>query len=347
MGVRVPPFASDYCNRMRITYVLASSELNGAHKVAVQHASLLAGMGHDVTISAKGPPAEWMQRGPHYHDRESSDSLESQDLVVATGWTTVSVAQQMEVGPVAHLCREYEGDFEHLAVDHDAIREVYERPIPTFVVSPHLADRLESEFGRECVVAGPPLDPLFRPAFRLRPRKRPLIVITGNFDAPVKNVRTALQAVILLNEMGLPCSVLRISSFPPGKEEQALLKSDQYLFAISPARFARKLRRADLLLFPSRDDEGFGLPLLEAMASKVAAVGSRIPSSEIMCGDAVSLVPAEDAGRFADAAAELLDDADAWRNARESGFARAQRYSEDAIGAELRRAIDWAVATTA
>ncbi len=303
-------------------------------------------MGHEVTVAAEGPRAEWMKPGARYHDMKSSGSLDSQDLLIATHWTTVSVAQRMQIGPVAHLCHGFEGDFKHPGSHHTAIREAYEQPIPTFVISPHIADRLEAEFGRECVVTSPALDPFFRPVFRWRPRNQPLVVIPGNFEEPVNNVRTALHAVVLLKDLGFSCRVLRISSLPLSEEEQAFLKPDQYLVAISPSRFARKLRRADLLLFASREAEGFGLPLLEAMVSKVPAVASRIPSTEIMCGDAVSLVPAEDAGAFADGAADLLDDAVAWRNARESGFAQAQRYNEDAIGAELRRAVDWAIATT-
>ncbi len=332
---------------MRITYVLASTAFNSGNKVAVQHASILAGMGNDVVVAADGPKPDWIEHGLRYHDLKSSGSLESQDLVIATSWTTVGVAQKLYAGPVAHFCEGFEGDLDHPEADHAAIREVYSQRIPTFVVSPHLAERLEAEFGRECVVTGPPLDPLFRPAFRWRPRNRPLIAIPGIFEAPVKNVRTALYAVLQLKEMGFPCRVLRISSLPLSREEQEILQPDQYLESISPVRVARKLRRADLLLFSSRAAEGFGLPLLEAMVSKVPAVAARIPSTEIMCGDAVALVPGEEPGAFADASADLLVDAIAWRNARESGFARAQNYSHDAIAAELRRGIDWAIATTA
>ena len=64
----------------------------------------------------------------------------------------------------------------------------------------------------------------------------------------------------------------------------------------------------DVLLFPSYDAEGFGLPPLEAMASGVPAVISDIPSLAILPEDAVSRVPAGDAAAMARATARLLDE---------------------------------------
>ncbi len=98
----------------------------------------------------------------------------------------------------------------------------------------------------------------------------------------------------------------------------------------------------DLLLFPSRPEEGFGLPLLEAMASKVPAVASRIPSTVYIAEGAVPLVPVDDAEAFATAARDLLSSRNAWRRAREQGFEASRRFLQERVIPQLVEGIRWA-----
>ncbi len=84
------------------------------------------------------------------------------------------------------------------------------------------------------------------------------------------------------------------------------------------------------------------MPLLEAMASRVPAVASRIPSAIHIAEGAVPLVPPGDAEAFAAAARELLTDSRAWRRARTLGAAAARRYRPEAVAPRLLEAIRWA-----
>ena len=121
-----------------------------------------------------------------------------------------------------------------------------------------------------------------------------------------------------------------------------MLEPDRYLSGEPPAEISRALRQCDLLFFPSRELEGFGLPLLEAMASKVPAVASRIPSAVHIGNGAVKLVPSGDVQAFAEAAAELLSNAGLWRRARRRGYAASRRFrSEEVIGL-LDQGVRWA-----
>jgi len=330
---------------VRITYVLASNELNGGHKVAFQQVDLLRRAGHELTLLSRGERPSWPGYDGPYHDLDAGPpQLASQDLVVGTFWTTLPVARDLGVGPVAHLCQGYEAGLEHLESQRPAIEEVYRLPIPALVVSPHLGDLLRERFGRQSVWTPPPLDRRFRPATlpRLAPRRRPRIAIPGIYEAPVKGVREALDAVARVRAAGIEARVLRVSFRPLTDEERARFEPSTYLCAVPPERVARELRACDLLLFGSRREEGFGLPLLEAMASGVPAVSFAIPSVRCFAEGAVQLVEPEDAKALGSAAFDLLGDAAAWRRARRRGLRAAARFRPEAVAPRLLDGVRWA-----
>lgn len=329
---------------MRISYVLSYPELGGGTKVVFQHAGLLRGLGHEAVVLGEGPRPAWVEPAVPYADLTAGPpALPPQDLVIATYWTTLAVARRLDLGPVAHFCQGYEGGLTHLRPVLPEIEQAYAQPLPALVVSPHLGDLLRERFGRESALAPPTLDPLFRPApWRLRPRRRPWIVVPGIFEAEVKGVPTALEAVCLLREAGVPCRVLRFALLPLAEEERRLLPPDRYLCAAPPAEVARAVQGADLLLFPSRPEEGFGLPLLEALAARVPAVATRIPSVEHLTAGTVPLVPVGDAAAMAEAARELLVNPGLWRGVRRAASWAARRFRPEAVAPALDRAVRWA-----
>lgn len=334
---------------MRITYVLPAPEMNGGNKVVFQHVALLRAGGHEVTVLGEGPRPEWAGFDGTYLDvSDGPPRLPAQDLVIATFWTTLAVARGLGAGPVAHFCQGYEGGLVHLAPVLARIEEAYSWPLPALVTSPHLGDFLRERFGRPSAVAPPPLDPRFRPSRRPRlgPRRRPWIAVPGIFEAEVKGVPTALEAIRRLRARGIGARVLRFTFLPLSSGERELLEPDRYLCGVAPEEIARALRHCDLLLFPSRPEEGFGLPLLEAMASQVPAVASRIPSTLGFTNGAVPLVPPGDAESFADAAERLLSDRRAWRRARELGAAAARPFRAEAVAPRLLEAVEWAARYT-
>jgi glycosyltransferase involved in cell wall biosynthesis len=175
------------------------------------------------------------------------------------------------------------------------------------------------------------------------------VAVPGIFAAEVKGVPTALEAVRRLRERGYACRVLRLSVLPLDDEERRLLEPDRYLCGVHPAEVAKALRGCDLLFLPSREQEGFGLPLLEAMASKVPAVASRIPSTMEIGnlggggGGGPSLAPPGDVRAFAEAAEALLSNPAAWREARRRGWETAQRYRPEKVAPRLDEGVRWAI----
>ena len=82
---------------------------------------------------------------------------------------------------------------------------------------------------------------------------------------------------------------------------------------------------AAVFAFPSRH-EGFGLPVLEAMAAGAPVIASDIPSIREVAGDAAVLVPPDDPVAWADALDGLLADEDHGRALAKAGRLRAGQY---------------------
>ncbi len=326
---------------MRVSYLLARPDLGGGTKVVLEHAALLAARGHAVAVLGDGPlPALYAFAG-RYVDLERQPPPAGQDLVVVTFWTTLARARALGLGPLAHFCQGFEGEIPHFAVDRAAIEAAYAERLPTLAVTPRLAELVGRRFGRAARVVPPAVDPALAPRIRLAPRRRPWVALFGVFEAEVKGIRAGLAAFAPLAARG--ARLLRVSVFPLSAAEASLRAPDRYLESVPPAVAARALGDCDLLLFPVGVEEGFGLPLLEAMALGVPAVASRTPGLEFLAGgDGARLVPPGDAAAFAAAAIELLGSSRAWRAQRRAGRRAARRFAPERIGAELEAALAWA-----
>jgi glycosyltransferase involved in cell wall biosynthesis len=110
---------------------------------------------------------------------------------------------------------------------------------------------------------------------------------------------------------------------------------------ISDAERQQLYRSATMLVLPSFE-EGFGLPVLEAMACGLPVVVSDRGALPEVAGDAASPIPPGDADALAAAMERLLDPENA-RRASERGRSRAARYSWAACAANARDAYRAAV----
>lgn len=85
-------------------------------------------------------------------------------------------------------------------------------------------------------------------------------------------------------------------------------------------------RAADVLLFPSHY-EGFGLPVLEAMASGLPVITSGAGALGEVAGDAAVVVASRDPERYVEALVALAQDSARAADLRERGRARARGFS--------------------
>ena len=105
---------------------------------------------------------------------------------------------------------------------------------------------------------------------------------------------------------------------------------------ISDTDLAVVLRRASVLAVPSRA-EGFGLPVLEALAVGTPVVHSDVPALLEVAGDAGVPVPRDDARTLAATLRAVLDDAPGTERRVAQGRLRAAAFTWEHAAAELWR----------
>jgi len=96
----------------------------------------------------------------------------------------------------------------------------------------------------------------------------------------------------------------------------------------------RALMAASVLLVLPSLEEGFGLPVAEAMAAGLPVVCSRGSSLEEIAGDAATLVDPFDPRSIADGIERLLDDGAHAEAQRQRGLARSRRFDWDQTAAQ-------------
>ncbi len=314
----------------------------GGVKVVLQQANLLARRGHRVTVVCPGEPPDWF---PLEAELERTRGLEPEelppaDVTVASYWTTIPRALAGG-GEVVHYCQGFEGIYTHNRDEHAAIEEAYSSPLPAMAVAPHLARLLGERFGRPARVVPQPLEPYWRPRPRWRPRRRPRVLVTSPFEIDWKGVATSLEALARLRRQGLDFELVRLSQWPATAEEQAIARADEFHEHLPPHQVPRLMRGCDLLLAASWEQEGFGLPALEAMACGVPVVASDVACFRDWTAGAARLVPFDQPRAFAAAAREILGDGALWRQMRRRGAVVARRYREARSASVAEEALHW------
>ena len=171
-------------------------------------------------------------------------------------------------------------------------------------ISEATAARLQALLGTApaaLAVTGAPLDPAFAERPQLRAGNgRHVLVIGGEVRKnPVCAVRAHARSR-LMQERGVPLIIA-------GQDESALLAEQRRIAGEMGGRpdlvrakahmpepeLLRLYREALCVVVPSRD-EGFSLPVVEAMASGVPVLASRIPAHEELLGESSALFAPDD-----------------------------------------------------
>jgi glycosyltransferase involved in cell wall biosynthesis len=93
---------------------------------------------------------------------------------------------------------------------------------------------------------------------------------------------------------------------------------------------------ASVFVFPSYA-EGFGLPIVEAMACGTPVITSRLGAMREVAGDAAALVDPTDTGAIAQAICDIVSDDVLRERLRALGLARARQFSWDETAERLIR----------
>ena len=207
-------------------------------------------------------------------------------------------------------------------------------------VSRTMAEDLTRHFpattGRVPVV--PPAADLHR-APSVAPPGPPLFLFVGPGD-PRKDVGTFQRAFALLRARhpGAQAVVVGDAGRVFARHERRHGPGETWTGRVNDAALHDLMDRATALVMPSRY-EGFGLPILEALARGCPVIASDLPVFHDTFGEAPVRVPAGDAATLADAMNGLIVDPQARTTRIGVGLARAARFSVAAQDAALQQAL--------
>jgi glycosyltransferase involved in cell wall biosynthesis len=326
---------------LRIAYLLESTELSGGAQVALIQADALARRGHRVTVvSPQGEP-RWLRLSRARFERASfreSQALGEAQVRVATFWTTVAPALEGARGPVFHLCQGYEGSFAIYAGQRSAIEAAYASPTYKLAISATLAARLTSlgwgpvqNVGQVFEVGD------FRSGREREIAKPPEIIVVGPYDTDIKGVDVALEGLKIVKERGGAFRLRRISTTPAHEVEKRSGLVDEYHWHLPRERMPFAYRSADVFIGPSRSKEGFGLPVLEALATGLPCLLSETPTHREIAGDAAWYFPDGEPQGLAESLPHLLTET-ARARARVEGPRVASRFDPAAVAERLEKA---------
>jgi len=332
---------------LSVVYLLDDTVLFGGVKVILNQANLLTRRGHRITVLSRGPSPDWMRieaefrQVPDFNRRNTPPA----DVTIATYWTTIASALEIAHGEAAHYCQGFEATYTHNTDDHPAIVEAYRQPIPALVVSPHLGRLLDEDFDRPSRLVIQPLEPFWKASLNSLLKRGPLptprVLVVGPWEGDWKGVPTALDAVNQMRRDGRDVRLIRLSQYPLTDAERSRLVPDEYHCHLGPEQAAALVSGCDVLLAPSWEQEGFGLPVLEAFASGVPVVASDISCFREFAKKTATLVPAPESTAFAEAALEILDNPGLWRRHRKAGLAVARKYSPRRAADSAEEALRW------
>jgi glycosyltransferase involved in cell wall biosynthesis len=169
------------------------------------------------------------------------------------------------------------------------------------------------------------------------------ILTVGHFE-PRKNYHTLLQALKILHSKGDLVDLLIVGN-DSGKLNSVLKMSEslgianhvKVLSGITNQELRVIYRLAKLFVFPS-SYEGFGIPILEAMASECPLILSDIPVFREIAGDQCGYFNYSDPSSIADKVGELIHNIDGKSEKLvKYGTRRVQNFSFDKVSQDLKQ----------
>ena len=349
---------------MRISYVIDRIRPTGGVKVVGQHVRLLRERGYEAhifTLSDEdrdyfGIEAERVEGFDPRH-------LPPTDIVVAT--TTgdvkriyrladhgIKICHLVQGLEVADLEARIRGDivppryrdarwrylFKRLSYINKKRRleNIYRLRTHKIAVSKGIQQEIERRYHQRCYLVPNGIDrrvfyPSGKPDFSA---KNIRLVSVGPYNVTAKGIPDLLSAVSILKARGIGVSLTRVSYTPQTDIEKDSGLVDEYRMCLSGAEMAELYRSSHILVAPSLEGEGFGLPVIEAMGCGLPCVLTETSAylSLDTIHDYACFVPMRSPEAIADAIVRIIEDEGFREGLIKGGLRVAQIYSLERTG---------------
>ncbi len=341
---------------MNITFVLPTVDLSGGNRVISLYALRLQQRGHNVTlVSVPHAPVTWgeqlrsLARGrgrvrrprvsPSHLDGlplrhlvlESARAVEAADVpdadvVIATWWETAEWVHRLppEKGAHVYFIQHHEV-FDYLPMDR--VRATWRLPMHKIVIARWLQDIAREEHGDQHADLVP--NAVDMAQFHAPPRSKQAVPTVGMLYAPMvwKGTDIAIKAIEAARRQLPALQVVALGSHAPAPEF-ALPPGTRYVRSPAQHQIRDVYAQCDAWLFASRS-EGFGLPIIEAMACRTPVIGVPVGAApELLADGAGVLVPPADAEAMARAIVDVCSlPAARWQALSEGALQRVAGYT--------------------
>lgn len=280
------------------SFLLPQFAIGGGTLVVAQYARELRALGHQVTVCAPRQRAAKLRDvlrgrsrfhlgtdGAKDHFADMLDALRvlpaavpvrardlpDADFLISTWWETTEWALDMPAakGRHVHLVQGYEA-FPY--VDLDRLDAVYRAPVPKIAVSGWIAQQLRDKHDTEvdAVIANAVDSAKF--AFQPEPGTGDLRLGFVYSNMAIKNSEMVIALKHCLDQAGLECTWRGFGVYDLPSPFSAV--AIDYQSKPPQDQIPQIYQSCDLWLFPTLE-EGFGLPILEALSSGTPVVSSR------------------------------------------------------------------------
>lgn len=358
---------------MKITFVLPCADLSGGNRVVATYAERLQQRGHQVQLvsvphqpltrkqqirsllKGNGWPSRTVIRPSHFDDIDVphhvidhnppifASDVPDADVVVATWWETAEWVNAFppEKGAKAYLIQHHEV-FEYLPIDR--VKATYRLPMYQITISRWLDDLMRNEYGSDRGALIP--NSVDTNLFYAPPRSKQAVPTVGLLysSIPWKGLDVSLRAFALAAQQIPNLQLVCFGSSTPPKG----MLPENTASHLSPAQTELKnlYAQCDVWLCGSHQ-EGFGLPILEAMACRTPIVSTSIGGAIdlIEPGRNGYIVPVGDAAGLAKALVEVISLPESqWQSLSEAAYSKATCYSWDDATDRFEAALQQAIA---
>jgi len=343
---------------MKITFVIPTPNLAGGIRVIAIYAERLKKLGHEVLVvsTPKRPPGLRQQvrsllRGkgwislapkePSYFDDVyvplkiiesyrpiTNTDVPDADVVVASWWEMAEWVWNLSEakGAKVYFIQGHAGEFDHLPKER--VKATYHLPMHKITISKWLVELHKTRYGNANISLV--LNSVDTKQFNAPPRGKQTIPTVGMLYStlPLKGCDISLKAFSLAITKNPNLRLVAFGSQTPSPN-LPLPPNTDYIYKPPQNTIKDVYNKCDAWLFTSGSLEGFGLPIMEAMACRTPVIATPAGAApELLANGGGILI--EDAEGMAKAIEQICNLRDSeWRAISDYAYATATQYTWD------------------